>query len=181
MGDFNAHINQIAGNRDSVLMRIHLTRDEDGTVKLVENNYIPFYTYTSLNKVGYVTVPLNSTLNGGLSLYRGTKFYQRIVSEIGSKITEFTGDLNARISVQSDETESESENSKEMKTDEQTLEEEEKAEEQYSSLSDTDSTEEAEQEGELSEEEITTQTTDETLMDETSEELEEITEETSQE
>ncbi|MBQ6873063.1 MAG: CapA family protein [Clostridia bacterium] len=87
MGDFNAHINQIPGNRDTVLMRIRLQRNSDGKVVLTENNYIPFYTYTSYKGNPYVTISLDPEFNGGkTTLHNQEKFAARIKAQIGDKI-----------------------------------------------------------------------------------------------
>lgn len=87
MGDFNAHINQVPGNRDTVLMRIRLKRGDDGRIVLAENNYIPFYTYTSFKGNPYVTVSLDPKFNGGITnLHNQQKFADRIGKQIGDKI-----------------------------------------------------------------------------------------------
>lgn len=84
MGDFNSHIHQIQGNRDSVLMCIKLHRNENGEVELCHSGYIPFYIYTSYGKKPYVTMPMDPDWNGGLDdLYKQDKIRSRIAEEVG--------------------------------------------------------------------------------------------------
>ena len=91
MGDYNTSINQMAGNRDSVIMRLELTKDEDGVVELTDHSYIPCYTYTHYEGAHYVTIPMNKKLNGGLTgLYKYKKIRRRIKNAIGDEIKEYT-------------------------------------------------------------------------------------------
>ena len=90
MGDFNSHINQITGNRDTVLMCVRIREDADGKVTIIQNGYIPFYIYTSLDHKSYVTISLDPDWNGGREdLHRQEKIAGRIADEIGDKITPF--------------------------------------------------------------------------------------------
>lgn len=89
LGDFHSSINQIPGNRDSVILRIRLKKDENGKVSLVENGYIPCYTYTTYNEMDYVTVPLNPVTNGELPIKNQEKFYNRAMQSVGSGIQEY--------------------------------------------------------------------------------------------
>lgn len=100
LGDFHSSINQVAGNRDSVILRIRLQRDENGTVRLVENGYIPCYTYTEYEGMYYVTIPLDPSLNGGIALKKYDKFHTRILSEIGDGIEEYLPQTEISDSVQ---------------------------------------------------------------------------------
>lgn len=56
LGDFSTSLNQIKGNRDSVILRLDLVRDENGEVQLKKDSYYPCYTYTKLDGKYYVTV-----------------------------------------------------------------------------------------------------------------------------
>lgn len=92
IGDFNASVNQIAGNRDSVILRIRLERSQDGKPELTENGYIPCYTYTSYDGKNFVTVPLNQELNGGVTVKKYKKFRKRIAEEVGELLPEYCPD-----------------------------------------------------------------------------------------
>lgn len=80
VGDFQTATDQIVGNRDSVIVRIRLKRDEEGNVKLVQNGYIPCYTYTKYKGNRYVTVAIKSSNDA----------YKRIVKNIGGKIEPYS-------------------------------------------------------------------------------------------
>jgi len=89
MGDFNAHINQIAGNRDAVMMYLNIRKDDDGNVKLFDDYYIPFYTYDRIDGNPYVSIPLNRVLYIDYhNLDRADEFKERIKNEIGMNILE---------------------------------------------------------------------------------------------
>ncbi len=90
LGDFQSSILQMAGNRDSVILRIRLTRNEDGTISLAENNYIPCYNYTEYDGHNYPVIPLNTDLNGGIETKKMKKFRKRIAETVGDKIEEYT-------------------------------------------------------------------------------------------
>lgn len=83
LGDFQASVDQIAGNRDSAILRIRLQKDSDGNIILTENNYIPCYTYTKYRDKNYVTVEVKK----GISDY--DTIHDRIKSAIGNKIKEY--------------------------------------------------------------------------------------------
>lgn len=89
LGDFHSSINQIPGNRDSIVVRIHLKRNILGKVILEENGYIPCYTFTNYRGKSYVTMPLDPGFNGGIELKKYEKFHSRIVSEVGDGISEY--------------------------------------------------------------------------------------------
>ncbi|MCD7744605.1 MAG: CapA family protein [Lachnospiraceae bacterium] len=91
LGDFQSSISQIAGNRDSVILRIRLSRNEDGTIALTENTYIPCYNYTNYQDHNYPVIPLNPDLNGGIEPKKMGKFRTRIAEAVGNKIEEYTG------------------------------------------------------------------------------------------
>lgn len=96
LGDFHSSVNQIAGNRDSIILRIRLKRNEAGEIELVENGYIPCYTYTEYNGMDYVTMPLDPAWNGGIELKKYEKFHSRIEEEVGSLLTEYiSGEASA--------------------------------------------------------------------------------------
>ena len=91
LGNLNGSVNQVPGNRDGVVFRIRLHKEEDGTIKLVENNYIPTFTYTEYKGKNYVTMPICETFNDKLDECPGYKEYrERIKKVLGDKITEYT-------------------------------------------------------------------------------------------
>lgn len=92
VGDFQSSINQIAGNRDSVILRVRLERDSSGQVVLAEDSYIPCYTRTRYDGKYYVTIPLNENLNGGIRIKHQEKFRDRIAGEIGPELAEYLPD-----------------------------------------------------------------------------------------
>lgn len=89
LGDFNSSLNQIPGNRDTIILRIRLVRNEDQSIELVENNYIPCYTYTEYNEKHYVTMPLNYDIIDERNLSKYDTFRKRISDILGDKIEEY--------------------------------------------------------------------------------------------
>ena len=85
-GNFQAYMNQVTGNRDSVIIRIRLKRDEAGNVILAENNYIPCYTYTDCEGNRWAPVAVSTTLNVDVPKKGRGKIYDRIVATMGPKI-----------------------------------------------------------------------------------------------
>ncbi len=90
LGDFNSHLNQIEGNRDTLIMRLKLIKNKSGKIEIAENNYIPVYIYTKYKGKPYVSIPLNPDVNGNLTdLYNQKEFAERIAKEAGGKIKEY--------------------------------------------------------------------------------------------
>lgn len=88
VGDFVSSINQIEGNRDSVILRIRLEKDEEGNVKLVENNYIACYICSNYHGKLYCPVPLRPSLNGNKKLRNYKSILERINKSVGDGIEE---------------------------------------------------------------------------------------------
>ncbi len=89
-GDFSSHINQVKGNRDTLIMRVKLKRDENGSVIIAENNYIPVYIYSEYHGKPFVSMPLQPSFNGGLTdLSNREAFIKRIKTEVGEAITAY--------------------------------------------------------------------------------------------
>lgn len=86
VGNFQAVMKQVTGNRDSVMMRIRLQKDEKGNVTLVENNYIPFYAYTSCENSNWAPVAVSNQFNANVKKKNRKKIYNRIVDAMGDKI-----------------------------------------------------------------------------------------------
>lgn len=90
LGDFQSSILQIEGNRDSVILRIRLTKNADGQAELSENNYIPCYNYTEYEDRDYPVIPLNPDLNGNMETPNMEKFRSRIAKSVGDKMEEYS-------------------------------------------------------------------------------------------
>lgn len=91
LGDFQSSIDQIPGNRDSVILRVRLTRDEEGNVVLQDNQYISCYTKTKHKGMYYYTLPVLSSLNDGTEIDDAKEIHRRITDAVGNEITEYTG------------------------------------------------------------------------------------------
>ncbi len=90
LGDFQGSIEQITGNRDSVILRISLERDENGNVVLKDNAYIPCYTLTEYQGMDFYTIIVLPELNGGVELDSFTKIRLRIVQSVGIELSQYT-------------------------------------------------------------------------------------------
>ena len=84
LGDFQASIEQIEGNRDSVILNLELRKDAEGNVEIVDENYIPCYTFTEFENDYYVTVPLQEENRELFSNY--DEIVTRISDIVGTKI-----------------------------------------------------------------------------------------------
>ena len=89
VGNFQAVMNQVKGNRYSVVLRAVLTRNEEGKVVLADNSYIPCLTYTDIN--GHLWAPLALSDNCHAGVFRKGKktIRKRIEETMGSKIKVF--------------------------------------------------------------------------------------------
>jgi len=85
-GNFQAYMNQIPGNRDSVMVRIKLKKGLFGKIKLIENNYIPYHTYKTYEDCYLAPISLGKTYDSELKLSGRNKFRKRIAEAIGDKI-----------------------------------------------------------------------------------------------
>ncbi len=90
LGDFQASIEQIPGNRDSVILRISLERDENGNVVLKDNSYIPCYTLTEYEGMDFYTIMVSPELNGGVELDSFERIRQRISQSVGTELPVYT-------------------------------------------------------------------------------------------
>lgn len=90
VGNFQAVMNQVQGNRESVLVRICLRRDAFGKVRLMNNHYIPCHTYRNIGKSNWAPVAVSDAYNTSLNKIRKHEFYSYITSTIGSKISIYT-------------------------------------------------------------------------------------------
>jgi poly-gamma-glutamate synthesis protein (capsule biosynthesis protein) len=91
LGDFQSSIDQVEGNRDSVILRIRLKRDEQGNISLTENSYIPCYTETQYQEKYFYTIPLDPAFNGGEKLSDYEEIHDRITEAVGTEISEYSG------------------------------------------------------------------------------------------
>ena len=87
MGNFITSLNSLEGQRDSVLMRLVLKRNEKGKVVLADNTYIPCHIFGQIGDVSYTVVPLTRELSPGLDLDSRDQILQRIRESIGDKIS----------------------------------------------------------------------------------------------
>jgi len=88
-GNFQAIMNQVPGNRDSVIMRIRLKKTKNGEVELVENNFIPCYTYTECEGGHWTPVAMGKKLNSKVKKKNRKTLHDRIVTAVGDKIEEY--------------------------------------------------------------------------------------------
>ena len=86
-GNFQAFMNQIHGNRDSVLVQIRLKKDWRGKVKLKENHYIPFHTYSNVNGNFLAPVAVSQDYNTEVTVKRRKMFRNRIAEVVGEKVS----------------------------------------------------------------------------------------------
>lgn len=86
LGNFHARMNQIIGNRDSVMVKIKLERDADGKIRLSDNTYIPFFTFSRFEGCYLAPVSVSLAYHGDKKRYRRKDKYDRIRKLIGNKI-----------------------------------------------------------------------------------------------
>ena len=86
IGNYQAVMNQVKGNRDSLVVRIRLKRDEAGKVILEENNYIPCFCYRNADGCNWEPVSVSDNYNQGVTKDRQKWIYKRIVKRTGKKI-----------------------------------------------------------------------------------------------
>lgn len=85
-GNFQAYMNQIPGNRDSVMVRIRLKRDASGKIILAENNYIPYHTYKEKNECSWTPLATSNVYNVKIKVPGRQKYFDRIAQAVGTKI-----------------------------------------------------------------------------------------------
>lgn len=85
-GNFQAFMNQIPGNRDSVMVRIRLNKNEDGKVVLTENGYIPYHTYKLVENCFLAPMAASKVYDKHLKVMGRNRYYNRISTAIGEKI-----------------------------------------------------------------------------------------------
>ena len=85
-------MNQVEGNRDSVIVRIRLKRNKEGGVILAENNYIPFYTYNKYEKSYLPPISVSYRYANGIKRKGRKEKCERIQASIGSKVAIYKGD-----------------------------------------------------------------------------------------
>ncbi len=91
VGNFQAKMKQIPGNRDSLLVYLELQKDENGKIEIVENSYIPFYCYNNVEEQmeehPWAPVPLSRDYNTSPKK-PSRKIHDRIVQAVGEKAKE---------------------------------------------------------------------------------------------
>lgn len=80
-GNYQSVMKQVEENRDSIVVRVVLKRDETGSVVLAENDYIPCYTYRHAGASNWAPVALSERYNK--SVLKQNKMLKRIRNAIG--------------------------------------------------------------------------------------------------
>ena len=83
IGNFQAVMNQIPGNRDSVMIDLVLKREKTGEISIEDNAYIPFHCYSNVEGCLWAPVPLHKKYN--TSPKKSAKIAERIAEAIGDK------------------------------------------------------------------------------------------------
>ena len=86
IGNFQAVMNQVEGNRDSVILRIRLVKNERGIVELQENNYIPCHTYTKIEDSRWAPVAVGGTFRISAKKSKKKAYCEQICNAIGDEI-----------------------------------------------------------------------------------------------
>ena len=86
VGNFLATMNQVPGNRDSIMVAITLERQPDGSVALVRNEYIPFHCFNKVKGNRWAPVPLSKRYNK--TRKKGSEHVSLIRDFIGDKASE---------------------------------------------------------------------------------------------
>ena len=86
IGNFQAFMNQIPGNRDSVMVRIRLMRNRRGDVILAENNYIPYHTVKEKDECYLPPIAVGRTYDTDVRVPSRKKFFDRIQKAVGDKV-----------------------------------------------------------------------------------------------
>lgn len=85
-GNFHAFMNQIPGNRDSIMVRIRLKRNQQGQVILAENNYIPYHTFKEKDGCYLVPLATSKKFDKHIKVPGRSKYFDRIKDVVGSKV-----------------------------------------------------------------------------------------------
>lgn len=85
-GNFQAFMNQIPGNRDSVMVRIRLKKDKDGKITLEENAYIPYHTYKEKDGCHWAPQATSMKYDQDIKVSGRKKYYTRISTAVGDKV-----------------------------------------------------------------------------------------------
>ena len=85
-GNFQSIMNQVPGNRDSVLVCIRLVREASGQVVLAGNHYLPCHAYRSVADSNWAPVALSAEFNSGVPKVKRIQFYEDLISTVGPKI-----------------------------------------------------------------------------------------------
>ena len=86
MGNFITSLSSLEGQRDSVLMRLVLKRNDQGKVILADNTYIPCHVYSTALGDPFAVVPMIKELSPDLKLSSRDRILKRIMESIGKDI-----------------------------------------------------------------------------------------------
>ena len=89
VGNFLSIMNHVKGNKDSVIVRIKLKKDDKGKVLLAENGYIPCFCYRKIEEDNWVVVAVDNKHNTNVTKNNRKSIYNRIVSRIGKDISPY--------------------------------------------------------------------------------------------
>lgn len=89
LGNFHSSMKGLKKNRDSVVARIRLKKNEEGKVVLEENNYIPYHTYKNQDGCYLVPMTTRKEFAQGILPTSYKKCNIRINEAVGKKITAF--------------------------------------------------------------------------------------------
>ncbi len=85
-GNFLSVMDQVPGNRDSVIIRLELDKNDDGQVMMEDQSYIPVFTCKKLNGAKWVNVPVCEDHHGEINLEDRREIYDRITEWVGEGI-----------------------------------------------------------------------------------------------
>lgn len=85
-GNYQAVMNQVEGNRESIVVRLTLKRDASGSVVIDKNQYIPTYAYRHCGRSNWAPVAVTNVYNKGAVKLRRGKILDRIHATIGDKV-----------------------------------------------------------------------------------------------
>lgn len=87
LGNFASSMNQIEGNRDSVILKLKLEK-KGNECKLKEENYLGCYILENYNNVIYSTIPLTNDFIDNYETFELEPILERIKKSVGKKLNE---------------------------------------------------------------------------------------------
>ncbi len=90
LGDFLSSIQQVEGNRDSIILRLEISKNKKGNVVIDDISYIPCYNKTVHSGIYYYTLPVEPKLNGGYVLSHKETTLARIAAAVGEALKKYS-------------------------------------------------------------------------------------------